>query len=179
MIIQLFGMDVTTREAVGKILASKLDAWYLDSRDLPMGHTQPQQARWLRVIAKAFDRNYHAHIITSGYFATVEAREQYRIEAGREVPDFSVFIDTIPHDQFHTIPGYLERKVQLVDNHSSDAIQELSYWEETDENDYDIRITENTGVNNIANKIYDAFLEKMKNHKIYKKDENGNRTLYS
>lgn len=177
MIIQLFGMDAKTRELVGKEVAKKLDAWYLDSRDLPMGHTQPQQARWLRVIAKAYDRNYHGDIITSGYFATIESREQYRIEAGREIPDFSVFIDTIPHDQFHTIPGYLERKVQLVDDHSSDAIQELNYWEETTDSDYDIRITENTTIENMSNYIIEKYKEKMQTYKVHHRDEQGNRRV--
>ena len=175
MIIQMFGMDVSTREKVGREIAKRLDAWYLDSRDLPMGHTQPQQARWLRVVAKAFDRNYHVDIITSGYFATAEAREQYRIEPGRQVPDFSVFIDTIPHDQFHTIPGYLERKIQLVDSHSENEMQELSYWEETLESDYDIRITENNGIDEMATFIIDKYQEKMKNYKIVYIDENRNR----
>jgi hypothetical protein len=144
MIIQMFGMDVATREIVGKELAKKIDAWYLDSRDLPMGHTQPQQARWLRVVSKIFDRNYHGDIITSGYFATAEAREQYRVEPGRVMPDLAIYVDTIAHEDFDKIPGYLERKVIDVDNHNNNEMQELSYWEEPESNEYDIHII-NTG----------------------------------
>ena len=139
----MFGMDVKTRELLGKIVAKQIDGWYLDSRDLPMGHTQPQQARWLRVVSKIFDRNYHGDIITSGYFATAEAREQYKIEPGRVMPDLSIYVDTIPHEDFDKIPGYIERKIQLVDNHDSE-FQELNYWEEPDPSEYDIHIT-NTG----------------------------------
>lgn len=177
MIIQLFGMDAKTREEVGRSLAKKIDAWYLDSRDLPMGHTQPQQARWLRVVAKIFDREKSENIITSGYFATKEAREQYRIEVGREVPDFSVFIDTVPHDKFDTIPGYVERKVQVVDDHHSDYFQELKEWEETTEDEYDIRITENNGIDNIVQTILDSYNEKMKTYKVHHIDEQGNRRV--
>ena len=140
MIIQMFGMDSESREKLGREIAKKLDAWYLDSRDLPMGHTQPQQARWLRVIAKAFDRNDRGHIITSGFFATKESREQYRIEPGRTIPDYCIYVDTIPHDQFHLIPGYIERIVQNVDNHSQDEMQRLDYWEEPETSDYDLII---------------------------------------
>ncbi len=137
----MFGMDANARNAIGKQLAKELDAWYLDSTDLPMGHTQPQQARWLRVVSKLFDRNYHGDIITSGYFATAEAREQYKIEEGRVMPDLAIYVDTIPHEDFDKIPGYLERKVQLVDNHDNIEFQELNYWEEPDSSEYDIHIT--------------------------------------
>jgi hypothetical protein len=140
MIIQFIGMDASTREQIGKQLATEIDGWYLDSKDLPMGHTQPQQARWLRVVSKIFDRNYHGDIITSGFFATAEAREQYKIEPGRVMPDLSVYVDTVAHSQFHTIPGYVERKVQLVDNHDGVEFQELDYWEEPKPEEYDIHI---------------------------------------
>ena len=141
MIIQMFGMDAKTREEVGKAVAKEIDAWYLASTDLPMGHTQPQQARWLRVVAKIFDRNYHGDIITSGYFATAESREQYRIEPGRSVPDLAIYVDTIAHEDFDKIPGYIERKVQLIDAHDGEEFQELNYWEEPDPKEYDIHIT--------------------------------------
>lgn len=141
MIIQMFGMDVATRERIGKEVAKRIDGWYLDSRDLPMGHTQPQQARWLRVVSKIFDRNYHGDIITSGYFATAEAREQYKIEEGRIMPDFAIYVDTIPHEDFDKIPGYLERVVQNVDNHNQNEMQQLSYWEEPEQGEYDMHIT--------------------------------------
>jgi hypothetical protein len=137
----MFGMDANARNIIGKQLAKELDAWYLDSTDLPMGHTQPQQARWLRVVSKLFDRNYHGDIITSGYFATAEAREQYKIEEGRAMPDLAIYVDSIPHEDFDKIPGYLERKVQLVDNHDNIEFQELNYWEEPDPSEYDIHIT--------------------------------------
>lgn len=140
----MFGMDAAKREEIGKAVAEKIDAWYLASTDLPMGHTQPQQARWLRVVAKIFDRNYHGDIITSGYFATAESREQYKIEGGREVPDLAIYVDTIPHEDFDKIPGYIERKVHLVDSHGIEEFQELNYWEEPDPSEYDIHIT-NTG----------------------------------
>lgn len=166
MIIQMFGMDAKTRESLGRAVAQKLDAWYLDSRDLPMGHTQPQQARWLRVVAKAFDRNHHGHIITSGYFATKEAREQYRIEAGRQVPDFSVFVDTVPLDQMHTIPGYLERKVQVVDDHNFNEFQELNEWEEASADEYDLRIESVTNITETAELIVKAYIDKMKNYEV-------------
>jgi hypothetical protein len=140
MIIQMFGMDAKARENIGKEVAKSIDGWYLASTDLPMGHTQPQQARWLRVVSKIFDRNYHGDIITSGYFATAEAREQYKIEPGRAMPDLSVYVDTIAHEDFDKIPGYIERKVQLVDNHDGQEFQELNYWEEPDPSEYDIHI---------------------------------------
>ena len=140
MIIQMFGMDANSRNEIGKEVAKRIDGWYLASTDLPMGHTQPQQARWLRVVSKIFDRNYHGDIITSGFFATAEAREQYRIEPGRVMPDLSIYVDTVSHDQFHTIPGYIERKVQLVDNHDGQEFQELDYWEEPEASEYDIHI---------------------------------------
>jgi hypothetical protein len=140
MIIQMFGMDAKTREEIGKEVAKKIDGWYLASTDLPMGHTQPQQARWLRVVSKIFDRNYHGDIITSGYFATAEAREQYKIEPGRVMPDLAIYVDTIAHEDFDKIPGYIERKVQLVDNHDNIEFQELNYWEEPDPSEYDIHI---------------------------------------
>jgi hypothetical protein len=140
MIIQMFGMDAKARENIGKEVAKSIDGWYLASTDLPMGHTQPQQARWLRVVSKIFDRNYHGDIITSGYFATAEAREQYKIEPGRVMPDLSVYVDTIAHEDFDKIPGYIERKVQLVDNHDGQEFQELNYWEEPDQSEYDIHI---------------------------------------
>ncbi len=137
----MFGMDSNARNIIGKQLAREIDAWYLDSTDLPMGHTQPQQARWLRVVSKIFDRNYHGDIITSGYFATAEAREQYKIEEGRAVPDLAIYVDSIPHEDFDKIPGYIERKIQLVDNHDNIEFQELNYWEEPDPSEYDIHIT--------------------------------------
>jgi hypothetical protein len=139
MIIQMFGMDAKSREEIGKEVAKRIDGWYLASTDLPMGHTQPQQARWLRVVSKIFDRNYHGDIITSGYFATAEAREQYKIEPGRVMPDLSIYVDTIAHEDFDKIPGYIERKVHLVDNHESE-FQELNYWEEPESSEYDIHI---------------------------------------
>lgn len=166
MIIQMFGMDAKSRELIGKALAEKLDAWYLDSRELPMGHTQPQQARWLRVVAKAFDRGYHGDIITSGYFATAEAREQYRIEAGRQVPDFAIFVDTVPLDKMHTIPGYLERKVQAVDDHSFNEFQELNDWEPPKDNEYDIRVMEIIDLDALVNSIFIAYKNKLKNYEI-------------
>lgn len=166
MIIQLFGMDAETREKVGKSLAKKIDAWYLDSRDLPMGHTQPQQARWLRVVAKAFDRGYHGDIITSGYFATKESREQYRIEKGRQVPDFSVFINTVQADQLHTIPGYIERKVQVVDDHNSNEFQELSDWEHPSLDEYDFEISFKDDIENLSNLILTKYKEKMLNYSV-------------
>lgn len=137
----MFGMDAQTRYEIGKVVAKEIDAWYLASTDLPMGHTQPQQARWLRVVSKIFDRNYHGDIITSGYFATAEAREQYKIEGGRVMPDLAIYVDTIPHEDFDKIPGYIERKVQLVDNHDGEEFQELNYWEEPDPSEYDLHIT--------------------------------------
>ena len=137
----MFGMDVATRENIGKAVAKEIDGWYLDSRDLPMGHTQPQQARWLRVVSKIFDRNYHGDIITSGYFATAEAREQYKIEEGRIMPDLAIYVDTIAHEDFDKIPGYLERVVHNVDNHNQNEMQELSFWEEPASTEYDIHIT--------------------------------------
>jgi hypothetical protein len=140
MIIQMFGMDAKSREEIGKEVAKRIDGWYLASTDLPMGHTQPQQARWLRVVSKIFDRNYHGDIITSGYFATAEAREQYKIEDGRVMPDLSIYVDTIAHEDFDKIPGYVERKVQLVDNHDNIEFQELNYWEEPDPSEYDVHI---------------------------------------
>jgi hypothetical protein len=166
MIIQMFGMDAETREKIGKALAKKLDAWYLDSRDLPMGHTQPQQARWLRVVAKAFDRNHHGDIITSGYFATAEAREQYRIEKGRQVPDFTVFINTVQADQLHTIPGYIERKIQVADDHNHNEFQELSDWEHPGNDEYDFEITEKGDPEILANLILEKYKSKMTNYKI-------------
>lgn len=174
MIIQMFGMDAKSREALGRAVAKSLDAWYLDSRDLPMGHTQPQQARWLRVVAKAFDRNHHGHIITSGYFATKEAREQYRIEAGRQVPDFSVFVDTVPEDQMHTIPGYLERKVQVVDDHNFNEFQELNDWEPADESEYDMRITDISNLSDTADAVVKAYIHKMKDYKVLYKNNSDN-----
>jgi hypothetical protein len=140
MIIQMFGMDAATREAIGKAVAKEIDAWYLASTDLPMGHTQPQQARWLRVVSKIFDRNYHGDIITSGYFATAESREQYKVEEGRVMPDLAVYVDTIPHEDFDKIPGYIERKIHLVDTHDGEEFQELNYWEEPEPKEYDIHI---------------------------------------
>jgi hypothetical protein len=163
------GMDAETREKVGKEFAKKIDAWYLDSKDLPMGHTQPQQARWLRVVSKVYDRNNRGHIVTSGFFATAEAREQYRIEGGRQVPDFSVYIDTIPHDQFHTIPGYLERIVNNVDDHSKDEMQRLDYWEEPEESDYDLIIKDGSNIEEVANFILEEYNKKMINYKIVTK----------
>ena len=136
----MFGMDVKSRYEIGKEVANRIDAWYLDSRELPMGHTQPQQARWLRVVSKIFDRNYHGDIITSGYFATAEAREQYKIEPGRVMPDLAIYVDTIAHEDFDKIPGYLERKVFDVDNHNNNEMQELNDWEEPDPSEYDIHI---------------------------------------
>lgn len=136
----MFGMDAKSREDIGKKVAKQIDGWYLASTDLPMGHTQPQQARWLRVVSKIFDRNYHGDIITSGYFATAESREQYRIEPGRVMPDLSIYVDTIAHEDFDKIPGYIERRVQLVDNHDGQEFQELNYWEEPDPSEYDIHI---------------------------------------
>jgi len=166
MIIQLIGMDAETREKIGRAFAKKIDAWYVDSKDLPMGHTQPQQARWLRVVAKIYDRNDRGHIVTSGFFATAEAREQYRIEGGRQVPDFSVYIDTIPHDEFHLIPGYLERVVNNVDDHSKDEMQRLDYWEEPAVNDYDLRIDSITTVDEAAEYMLSEFNKKMEHYTI-------------
>jgi len=155
MIIQMFGMDASTRNKIGKAVAKEIDAWYLASTDLPMGHTQPQQARWLRVVSKLFDRNYHGDIITSGYFATAEAREQYKIEGGRRMPDLAIYIDTILPEDFDKIPGYVERKVQLEDNHDNIEFQELSYWEEPDVSEYDIRIetTGNPELDSLENRL--------------------------
>lgn len=171
MIIQLMGMDADTREKLGRELANRIDAWYLDSKDLPMGHTQPQQARWLRVVAKVYDRNNRGHIVTSGFFATAEAREQYRIEGGRQVPDFSVYVDTIPHDQFHLLPGYLERVVHNVDDHSQNEMQRLDYWEEPAENDYDLIIKNADSIVETVDTILQSFNEKMKDYTIqYRQD---------
>lgn len=171
MIIQLMGMDADTREKLGRELANRIDAWYLDSKDLPMGHTQPQQARWLRVVAKVYDRNNRGHIITSGFFATAEAREQYRIEGGRQVPDFSVYVDTIPHDQFHLLPGYLERVVHNVDDHSQNEMQRLDYWEEPSDNDYDLIIKNADSISETVDFILQSFNEKMKDYVIqYRQD---------
>jgi hypothetical protein len=137
----MFGMDAESRNIIGKQVAKEIDGWYLPSTDLPMGHTQPQQARWLRVVSKIFDRNYHGDIITSGYFATAEAREQYKIESGRIMPDLAIYVDTISHEDFDKIPGYLERKIHLIDNHDNQEFQELNYWEEPDPSEYNIHIT--------------------------------------
>lgn len=159
----MFGMDANARNIIGKKLAKELDAWYLDSTDLPMGHTQPQQARWLRVVSKLFDRNYHGDIITSGYFATAEAREQYKIEQGRAMPDLAIYVDSIPHEDFDKIPGYIERKVQLVDNHDNIEFQELSYWEEPMPSEYDIHITNfGNDENNSAEYWVEVILNKIK-----------------
>jgi hypothetical protein len=166
MIIQMFGMDVDTREKIGRAFAKKIDAWYLDSRDLPMGHTQPQQSRWLRVVAKAYDRNDRGHIVTSGYFATAEAREQYRIEGGRQVPDFCVYVDTIPHELFHTLPGYTERVVQNIDDHNKDEMQRLDYWEEPTQDDYDLRIETITSIDDAAEYMLAEYNKKMQDYTI-------------
>jgi hypothetical protein len=166
MIIQMFGMDADSRNKIGKAVAKEIDAWYLASTDLPMGHTQPQQARWLRVVSKLFDRNYHGDIITSGYFATAEAREQYKIEGGRRMPDLAVYVDTISHEDFNKIPGYVERKVQLEDNHDNIEFQELNYWEEPETSEYDVRI-ETTGdsyVDSLENRV-SVILEAIKEYK--------------
>ena len=171
MIIQFMGMDSDTREKLGRELAKRIDAWYLDSKDLPMGHTQPQQARWLRVVAKVYDRNNRGHIITSGFFATAEAREQYRIEGGRQVPDFSVYVDTIPHDQFHLLPGYLERVVHNVDDHSQNEMQRLDYWEEPSVDDYDIIIRSVESIETTVDFLLQSFNDKMKDYVVkYRQD---------
>jgi len=169
MIIQMMGMDSETREKIGRAFAKKIDAWYLDSKDLPMGHTQPQQARWLRVVAKAYDRNNRGHIVTSGFFATAESREQYRIEGGRQVPDFSVYIDTIAYDQFDKIPGYLERVVHNVDDHSQNEMQRLDYWEEPLENDYDLIIKDASNIDEIVDFMLQEYNKKMIDYKIVTK----------
>lgn len=162
----MFGMDASTRNKIGKAVAKEIDAWYLASTDLPMGHTQPQQARWLRVVSKLFDRNYHGDIITSGYFATAEAREQYKIEEGRKMPDLAIYVDTIPHEDFDKIPGYVERKVQLVDNHDNIEFQELNYWEDPDSSEYDIRIetTGDSSLDSLENRV-SVILEAIKEYK--------------
>ena len=169
MIIQLMGMDADTREKIGRAFAEKIDAWYLDSRDLPMGHTQPQQARWLRVVAKIYDRNNRGHIVTSGFFATAESREQYRIEAGRQVPDFSVYVDTIDHDKFDTIPGYVERVVHNVDDHNKEEMQRLDYWEEPLESDYDLIIKDASNIEEVANFILSEYNKKMIDYQVVTK----------
>jgi hypothetical protein len=169
MIIQLMGMDADTREKIGRAFAEKIDAWYLDSRDLPMGHTQPQQARWLRVVAKIYDRNNRGHIVTSGFFATAESREQYRIEAGRQVPDFSVYVDTIDHDKFDTIPGYVERVVHNVDDHSKEEMQRLDYWEEPLESEYDLIIKDASNIEGVANLILSEYNKKMIDYQVVTK----------
>jgi hypothetical protein len=56
------------------------------------------------------------------------------------MPDLSIYVDTIAHEDFDKIPGYIERKVHLVDNHESE-FQELNYWEEPEASEYDIHIT--------------------------------------
>ena len=162
----MFGMDAKSREEIGKAVAEKIDAWYLASTDLPMGHTQPQQARWLRVIAKVFDRNHHGDIITSGYFATAESRDQYKIEGGRIVPDLAIYVDTIAHEDFDKIPGYIERKVHLVDTHDGEEFQELNYWEEPKPSEYDIHITTtgDIGLDSLSHRV-DTILKAIEEYK--------------
>jgi hypothetical protein len=133
MIVQFFGMDEKTRTDVSIAYAERTNSWHVLDTDLPMAELQAQYARWLRTISIFFTKDYNSSIVVSGYFPTKEARDQFRDISGymhlsdtAKFPDISVWIDTTDKKEF------------------TDKFGKVISWEEPEENEYDLRIT-NTG----------------------------------
>lgn len=142
MIIQFIGFDANTRQLIVDRLAQKINAWTITDTHIPMAALQSQGARWMRELSTLHDKTHNQPVIINGYFPTAESREQYVLkEHLRPIPDFTVYVDTIPHDEFSSYPGWKER-VEVAPK-TWDEVENWG-WDEPDESEYDLKII-NTG----------------------------------
>ena len=154
-LIQLFGLDPDTRNAVAVKLKDELNAFYCIDRILPTASTESPYSRWLRTIGSVAFRNNVDIYIPSGYFPTKESRNQFSdgqtqlydepVGIVLDIDIFTVWIDTIDYNDV-VVP-------QPPINAPSDF-----KWEEPDLSEYDLRITKNDGdVDSIVGKILEAW----------------------
>lgn len=154
-IIQLFGLDPITRNAVAIKLKNELNAFYCIDRILPTASTESPYSRWLRTIGSVAFRNNVEIYIPSGYFPTKDSRHQFRdgqsrlydedINMDAEIDIFSVWIDTIDFNEM-VVP-------QPPLNAPSDF-----KWEEPDETEYNLRIKKQDGdLDSITKKIIEVW----------------------
>lgn len=138
MIIQFIGFDAATRQILVDRLADRINAWTITDTHIPMAALQAQGARWMRELSTLHDKTHNQPVIINGYFPTAEAREQYVLkEHIRPIPDFTVYVDTIPHDQFKDYPGWKER-VEVAPK-TWDEVENWG-WEEPEDSEYQLKI---------------------------------------
>jgi hypothetical protein len=130
--VHFFGLDAETRNQVAKGFSDKMGGFFCTDRELPTASTESPYARWLRTIGTVASRNKIELFVPSGYFPTIEAREQFR-----DYPDYfpntlSVWVDTV--DEADAVPP------TPVPNAPSDF-----KWEAPLEHEYHFVITKSMG----------------------------------
>lgn len=170
MIIQFFGMDAKRRNDLAQAVGRALDAWVLIDTELPMAHNQDQYARWLRVVGKLYKKNYHKDIILNGFFATANAREEFRNEhgSGSITQDISIFVETVTQDALDTIPGYKERPSTPGVFEMPEPV-EVRFWQQPSPEEYDVHIVttgdpEQDSLEHRVAQVLDAINDRRKFH---------------
>lgn len=152
-LIQLFGLDPDTRNAVAVKLKDELNAFYCIDRILPTASTESPYARWLRTVGSVAFRNGVKLYVASGYFPTKESRFQFKDgqvslldqKVDYPVDIFTVWIDTI------------DVKDMVIPEGPPNSPSDFK-WEEPDLSEYDLRITKDDGdVDSIIGKIIEAW----------------------
>ena len=142
MLIQFFGLDPQTRNAVAELVAKKSNAFYCTDRELPMASLEAQFARWLRTIAGVCFRNEIKNVVVSGYFPTAESRQQFMEDNHFDEDTYTIWIDTIDPS----------KAIEPSGNGGTTDFK----WESPSESEYNLRIINmnNDTAETIADQIH-------------------------
>jgi hypothetical protein len=130
--VQFFGLDAETRNQVAKGFSDKMNGFFCTDRELPTASTESPYARWLRTIGTVASKNNVELFVPSGYFPTIEAREQFRDNPELFPNTMTVWVDTIDEADAVNPP--------LIPNAPSDF-----KWETPSEKEYHFIITKSMG----------------------------------
>lgn len=130
--VQFFGLDAETRNQVAKGFSDKMGGFFCTDRELPTASTESPYARWLRTIGTVASRNKIELFVPSGYFPTIEAREQFRDNPELFPNTMTVWVDTV--DEAEAV------NPTPVPNAPSDF-----RWERPSEDEYHFKIVKSMG----------------------------------
>lgn len=138
MVVQFFGLDAINRNNIAKAFADETNSVFCTDRELPMASLEAQFARWLRTIAGVFQRNKINDIVLSGYFPSIEARQQFK-DMNMLGPIITVWVDTInPED--------------AIEPEGPKATTDFK-WESPEESEYDFKISNLEEVENVLAQV--------------------------
>lgn len=126
MLMQFFGLDVDKRNKLSKDVSVRSGSFYCTDRELPMASLEAQFGRWLRTISGVCLRNSIDNIVLSGYFPTIEARQQFKENNDFTKNMLTIWVDTIN-------PEYADEP----EGHGGTTDFK---WEYPSKEEYDIRI---------------------------------------